>query len=112
MSSMLRTRGAPGESPLMRARGEDFGPVASPISSILRTGERGARGDEARPDPELTEPLLRALGGLSNSARTSLRSSSNIDSNDMFCAMVATADCSVFAVSSWRCCCALREAGQ
>jgi len=48
------------------------------------------KGDEARPEAaELADPLVRPDGGPSNKARTSLRSSSNIDSNDICLAIVA-----------------------
>ena len=48
------------------------------------------KGDEARPEVvELADPLIRPVGGPSNKARTSLRASSNIDSNDICFARVA-----------------------
>jgi hypothetical protein len=50
------------------------------------------KGDEARPEVvELADPRVRPAGGPSSNARTSLRSSSNIDSNDTCFAIVAIA---------------------
>jgi hypothetical protein len=106
MSNMLLTepaRGGAGVAPLVLPRGEGLGTVSSAISSMLRTGDLGVNGDEARPEPvELADPLLRTPGLPSNSARTSFRSSSNIDSNDIWFAMVAVADYFVISVSSWQ----------
>jgi hypothetical protein len=62
---------------------------ASPTSSMLLTGDRGVKGDEARPGREFAEGLCRAAGLFSNNASTSLRSSSIIDSNDMGPDMIA-----------------------
>jgi hypothetical protein len=58
---------------------------SSSISSMLRTGDRGVtKGETALPDPvELADPLVRPEGIPSNKAKTSLRSSSNIDSSDI-----------------------------
>ncbi len=72
------------------------GGALSSISSMLRIGDRGfVYGEEARPDPaELAGPLARPdAEGPSNKARTSLLSSSSIDSSDLcwlaMCAIAA-----------------------
>jgi len=60
------------------------------ISNMLRTEVWGlVRGDDSRPDVlELEDPLCRPAGGPSNRARTSFRSSSSMDSNDMCLAIL------------------------
>jgi hypothetical protein len=79
------------ETPFVATLGERLGSASRSISNILRTGDRGfVKGDEARPESfEPDDPLVRPAGGPSNKARTSFRSSSNIDSNDICFAIVA-----------------------
>jgi hypothetical protein len=102
ISNILRTGTMRGEletPPFVTTLDERLGFGSKPISNMLRTGDRGfvgfagfVKGDGARPeslDPD--DPRARPAGGPSNKARTSFRSSSNIDSNDMCLAMVATA---------------------
>ena len=108
ISNILRTGTMRGEletPPFVTTLDERLGEGSKPISSMLRTGDRGfvgfagfagfagfVKGDGHGPgslDPD--DPRARPAGGPSNKARTSFRSSSNIDSNDMCLAMVATA---------------------
>jgi hypothetical protein len=102
ISSMLRIgaiRGEPVVPPFVPTLDKRLGGTSPSISNMLRTGDRGfVKGDEARPDVlELADPLVRPAVGPSNKARTSLRSSSNIDSNDICLAIF------VIAVESVRC---------
>jgi hypothetical protein len=74
--------------PFIPRIGECQGLQSSSMSSMLFTGDRGfARGGSACPDAaEAEEPLDRCLGVAlvaSNSAKTSLRSSSSMASKDM-----------------------------
>jgi hypothetical protein len=94
ISNILRIgtiRGEPETPPFVATLDERLGGASRSISNILRTGDRGfVKGDEARPESfEPVDPLLRPAGGPSNKARTSFRSSSNIDSNDICFAIVA-----------------------
>jgi hypothetical protein len=79
ISNILRTGVTRGElliPPFVAVVDERLGAVSSPMSSMLRTGDRGfVKGDEARPDVAvLADPLLCPAGGPSSKARTSLRS--------------------------------------
>ena len=60
------------------------------ISNMLRTVDWGlVRGDDSRADVlELADPLVRPAGGPSSRAKTSFRSSSNMDSNDICLAIL------------------------
>jgi hypothetical protein len=73
--------------PLFAATLDDrLGGTSESISNMLRIG------DESRANVlELADPLGFPAGGPSNRARTSLRSSSNIDSNDICLAILANA---------------------
>ena len=79
--------------PFVATLDKRLGGTSPSISNMLRTGDRGfVKGDEARPEVvELADPLVRAAVGPSNKARTSLRSSSNIDSNDICLAIFVNA---------------------
>jgi hypothetical protein len=77
ISSMLRTGWERGGL----ATDADLG-GASPMSSMLLTGDRGVKGEADRPGAELANPLCRA-GVASNKANTSFLSSSSMDSNDI-----------------------------
>jgi len=57
-------------------------------SSMLLTGDLGVNGEEARPVAELAEPLCREAWDPSNKAKTSLASSSIMDSKDICCDMI------------------------
>lgn len=88
ISNILRIGAIRGElvvPPFVVTLDRRLGGTSPSMSNMLRTGDRGfVKGDEARPEVlELADPLVRPAGGPSNKARTSLRSSSNIDSNDI-----------------------------
>jgi hypothetical protein len=91
ISSILRTGPARGglEIPVLVPGIDAALGGGSSTSSMLLTGERGVNGEEARPGAELAEPLCREAGVPSNKAKTSLRSSSSMDSNDMWCDIIA-----------------------
>ena len=91
MSNMLRTGTIRGELFFAAMLDKSPGGSSELISNMLRTDDWGlVKGDDSRPDVllELPDPLGRPAGGPSNKARTSFRSSSNMDSNDLCLAIL------------------------
>ncbi len=84
MSNILRIEAGLGglpSPPFVDEMDADLG-GGSPTSNMLRMGDRGfVKGDGARPD--VADFLGRPAAPPSSKARTSLRSSSNIDSRDI-----------------------------